>query len=66
MSDDELTLVNCAGCGVELLGERCESRIRKEEGDAGLIGKPGLIALRIKGRPLCRECAKIKYVKPKG
>jgi hypothetical protein len=57
MSDDELTLVDCAGCGIELLGERCESRIRETEGANGLLGKPGLIAIRKAGRPYCRSCA---------
>mgnify|MGYP003451620617 CR=1 FL=1 len=56
MTNDELTLVSCAGCGIELLGERCEARIRDEDGTPGLLGRPGLIAMRVKGRPFCREC----------
>lgn len=66
MSDDELTLVNCAGCGCELLGERCERQIREAEGPTGLVGKPPLIAMRVKGRPYCRECAPSVVGKTKG
>ena len=66
MSDDELSLVNCAGCGCELLGERCEEHIRLADGAAGLVGRPGLIAMRVKGRPYCRECVPGKAVKAKG
>lgn len=62
VSQDELSLVNCAGCGVELLGERCEKHIRLSHGEEALKKLPGLVALRSNGRPYCRSCVKTKMV----
>ena len=65
LAADDLSLVNCAGCNVELLGERCESIVRQEYGEEAMKNLPGVIAMRMNGRPYCRLCVKNRMVNGK-
>ncbi len=55
LSADDIGLVNCAGCGRELLGENTRRRLDNGEvwTDADL---PPVVAGRWRGRPYCADC----------
>ena len=59
---DEIGLCNCAGCGIDLLGERTTKRIEKikdhltRDMPNQFHGLPDPVAGRVKGRPYCSKC----------
>lgn len=56
MRNHEVGLVNCAGCGEELLGERTVELLKGErKKPRAALGKKK-VAARVMGRPYCDFC----------
>lgn len=56
LPDDDVMLVNCAGCGKELLGEKMRSFAYEKKLSQKYIRKD-FADKRINGRPYCQICS---------